>query len=49
MLKRRKELEALVAWKHSAFDAGAELEDVARRIVRMAKLIREVREIAARN
>ena len=49
MLERRKELEALVAWKHSAFDEGAELENIAHLIMRMAKLIREIRQIAARN
>lgn len=51
MHELRLELEALKAWDDLGFDVHdqTELDAVGHRIIRMAELIRKIREIAQRN
>jgi len=51
MLEMQKELAALMAWDYSDLDLreGAELDAVGRRLIRMAELIRKIREKAQLN
>jgi hypothetical protein len=51
MLELRKELQTLIVWNYSASECHeqTQLDAVAHRIMRMAELIREIREITARN
>ncbi len=51
MLELRQQLAALIEWKEVKIEcvAQAEIDAVAQRIIRMAELLRRMREIAARN
>lgn len=51
MLELRQELVDLIEWKDAnvADVAQAEIDAVAQRIIRMAELLRRMREIAERN
>lgn len=51
MHELRLELEALKAWDDSCFDCHdqVELDAIGHRIIRMAELMRKIREIARRN
>lgn len=51
MLELRKELTALIHWEEADFEnvTQTEIDAVANRIIRMAELLRRMREIAERN
>ena len=50
MLQLRKELAALVKWEAEDFcGTQTEIDAVAHRIIRMAELLKRMREIAERN
>jgi len=51
MLELRKELTALIEWKPEDFECvtQTEIDAVAHRILRMAELLKRMREIARRN
>ena len=51
MLELRKELIALVEWEAEEFPCPtqSEIDAVAHRIIRMAELLKRMREIAERN
>lgn len=51
MLELRQELAALIDWEEADFESVTqpEIDAVAHRIIRMAELLRRMREIAERN
>ena len=51
MLKLRRELKAIIEWEAEDFEriTQTEIDAVAHRIIRMAELLRRMRETAERN
>ena len=51
MLELRRQLTALIEWEEAEFQCPTktEIDAVAHRIIRMAELLRRMREIAKRN